>query len=158
MKNLINLTKKPSLVGLELLNPPKEAPSAEILSRVSLVGLELLNPPKEKGITKKPLALENIPKYITTAKVDTYKAYAVEMEEAEKVRVENVKKAEEKKKKDEIAAQEKAKADKEADAQLLAIAQEKEEKFKKMIMYGGIGVGVVILGIVALSMFRRKQA
>jgi hypothetical protein len=27
-----------------------------------------------------------------------------------------------------------------------------------MIMYGGIGVGVVILGIVALSMFRRKQA
>jgi hypothetical protein len=87
MKNLINLTKKPSLVGLELLNPPKEAPSAEILSRVSLVGLELLNPPKEKGITKKPLALDddkikNIPKDITTAKVDAYKAYAVEMEEA----------------------------------------------------------------------------
>jgi hypothetical protein len=153
MKNLINLTKKPSLVGLELLNPPKEAPSAEILSRVSLVGLELLNPPKEKGITKKPFALDDIiiPKDITTAKVDAYKAYGVKMEEAEKVRVENVKKAEEKKKKDEIAA-------KEADAQLLAIAQEKEEKFKKMIMYGGIGVGVVILGIVALSMFRRKQA
>jgi outer membrane lipoprotein-sorting protein len=57
MKNLINLTKKPSLVGLELLNPPKEAPSAEILSRVSLVGLELLNPPKEKGI--RTLRIEN---------------------------------------------------------------------------------------------------